>query len=217
SMPVGEKIAFWAEKFVGVPYDADPLGVYVTRRTLVADDRVDCMYLTFRALELALGLTPEESLDIALDKRFMTRGRVESGVVMNYEDRFQYGEDMIDSGKWGRELTGDLGPLTLVEGTRGRGQVGMLSKETARSLFREGRKSPSTLRSGDFMFFLKSPESRVADEMVGHIGIVTQDKEGLFLIHASGKKNKEGIVRKVSLYDYLNSMPFAGVRVTRYY
>jgi hypothetical protein len=215
-MPVGEKIAFWAEKFVGVPYDPDPLGAYVTRRALVADDRVDCMYLTFRAFELALGLTPEESLDIALDKRFKTRGRVEGGVVLNYEDRFQYGEDMIDSGKWGREVTGDLGPLTFVKGTRGREQVGMLSKETVLSLFREGRNSRSALRSGDFMFFLKSPQSRIADEMVGHIGIVTQDKEGLFLVHASGKKKKEGVVKKVSLYDYLNSMPFAGVRVSRY-
>jgi len=215
-LPVGERIAFWAEKFIGVPYDPDPLGEYVTRKTLVADDRVDCMYLTFRALELSLGRTPDESLDIALDKRFRTKGRVEGGVVTNYEDRFQYGEDMIDSGKWGREVTGDLGPLTLVQGTRGRGQVGMLSKETFISLLREGRNPKATLRSGDLIFFIKSPQKRVADEMVGHIGIVTQDKEGLFLVHASGKKKKEGVVRKVSLYDYLNSMPFAGVRVIRY-
>lgn len=216
ALPVGERIAFWAEKFVGVPYDPDPLGEYVTRKALVADERVDCMYLTFRALELALGRTPEESLDIALEKRFRSKGRVQDGMVLNYEERFEYGEDMIDSGKWGREVTDALGPLTMVEGTRGRGQVGMLSKETVRSLFREGRNSRPALKSGDLIFFMKSPPQRVADEMVGHIGVVAQDKEGLFLIHASGKKGKGGVVRKVFLYDYLNSMPFAGVRVSRY-
>jgi len=217
AMPVGQRIAFWADKFVGVPYDPDPLGEYVTRKAIVADERVDCMYLTFRSLELSLGRTPEESLDIALDKRFRTKGVVEGGVVTNYEDRFEYGEDMIDSGKWGREVTADLGPLTLVEGTRGKGQVGMLSKETLLSLLKGDRGPQSALRSGDFIFFMTAPRKRVADEMVGHIGVVAQDEGSLLLIHASGKKKKGGMVRKVSLYDYLSSMPFAGVRVTRYY
>jgi len=51
--PIGEKIAFWAEKFVGTPYDPDLLGEYVSKEVIVADERVDCMYLTFRAVELA--------------------------------------------------------------------------------------------------------------------------------------------------------------------
>ena len=42
-MPVGERIAFWAEKFIGTPYDTDPLGDYVRREVIVADERVDCM------------------------------------------------------------------------------------------------------------------------------------------------------------------------------
>ncbi|MBI5213849.1 MAG: hypothetical protein HY957_10865, partial [Nitrospirae bacterium] len=61
--PVGERIAFWAEKFIGVPYDKDPLGEYVSRTVITADERVDCMYLTFRAVELALSGTPEEAVD----------------------------------------------------------------------------------------------------------------------------------------------------------
>jgi len=32
--PIGEKIAFWAEKFVGTPYDPDPLGEYVSKAAL---------------------------------------------------------------------------------------------------------------------------------------------------------------------------------------
>jgi len=52
--PVAHKIAFWAELFIGTPYDTDPLGEYVRRAVVVADERVDCMYLTFRTAELAL-------------------------------------------------------------------------------------------------------------------------------------------------------------------
>jgi hypothetical protein len=101
--PIGERIAFWAEKFIGVPYDTDPLGEYVSKATIVADDRVDCMYLTFRAAELALSHTHEEAIQIALEKRFHSKGILKDGWVFNYDDRFEYGEDMIESGKWGME------------------------------------------------------------------------------------------------------------------
>ena len=29
--PVGDRVAFWAEQFIGTPYDTDPLGDYVRR------------------------------------------------------------------------------------------------------------------------------------------------------------------------------------------
>ena len=48
--PTGERIVFFAERFIGAPYDRDPEGIYVTRSTILADDSVDCMYLTFRAV-----------------------------------------------------------------------------------------------------------------------------------------------------------------------
>ena len=50
-----ERIAFWAEQYIDVPYDTDPWGDYVRKNVIVADERVDCMYLTFRSVELALG------------------------------------------------------------------------------------------------------------------------------------------------------------------
>ena len=128
---VGERIALWAEKFVGTPYDPDPLGEYVTKKAIVADERADCMYLSFRAVELALSLTPDKAIDIALDKRFITKGRLDSkGNVINYEDRFQYGEDMLDSGRWGKEITEQLGKVTEIKGSRGREKVKIISKET---------------------------------------------------------------------------------------
>ena len=209
----GERIAFWAEKFLGVPYDRDPRGVYVTRAALVADDAVDCMYLTFRAVELALSRSPEEAIQVALDKRFHPRGILQDGKVKNYDDRFQYGEDMIRSGKWGDEITSQVGRTARIRGSRGYEFYEVLPPhEIARKRER--------LRSGDILFFFKVPEKRVVEEGVGHIGIVKAEGKGperkIFLIHAGGTKNAGGAVKKVLLLDYLSVMPFVGVKVTRF-
>jgi len=211
--PVGERIALWAERFVGTPYDEDPQGLYVTRAVIVADEKMDCMYLTFRSVELALSADPEEAVQIALDKRFQTRGRIQHGWVLNYEDRYQYGEDMVASGKWGKEITAGLGSPKRIEGTRGRNHWQILpAKAFAGRLNR--------LKSGDLVFFIKDPKKRTVGESVGHIGIVKFEekagKKSVYLIHAGGSKNKGGAVRKVLLKDYLVKMPFIGVQVTRF-
>ncbi|MEW6162524.1 MAG: hypothetical protein AB1606_04330 [Nitrospirota bacterium] len=211
--PVGERIAFWAEKFVGTPYDQDPLGEYVSRKVIVADERVDCMYLIFRSLELSLSGTPSEAILIALDKRFINKGRIVDGKVVNYENRFQYGEDMLDSGKWGKEITEEIGPLTEIKGLRGRDKVRIISKDTMQVLLNTG---VSSLQSGDMLFFIKSPDKRVADEIVGHMGIVKKEGGILYLIHASGVKNRGGVVKKVLLSDFIKSMAFIGIRVSRF-
>jgi hypothetical protein len=209
----GERLALWAEKFLGTPYDKDPQGAYVTRADIVADDAVDCMYLTFRAVELALSRTPEEAIQVALDKRFRTRGVLQEGKVVNYNDRFQYGEDMIESGKWGKEITDRVGRMARIRGSRGRDFYEVLPPhEIARKRER--------LRSGDLLFFFKIPEKRVVEEGVGHIGAVKVEgkdsEKKVFMIHASGTKNSGGQVKKVLLLDYLSAMPFVGVKVTRF-
>jgi hypothetical protein len=211
--PVGERIASWAERFVGTPYDEDPQGLYVTRAAIVADEKMDCMYLTFRSVELALGGAPEEAVQIALEKRFHTRGRLQDGKVLNYEDRYEYGEDMVASGKWGKEITATLGPLKRIEGTRGKDHWKILpAKQIPGRLKR--------LKSGDLIFFIKDPKKRTVGESVGHLGIVKVEeiagKKSVYLIHASGSKNKGGAVRKVLLRDYIVKMPFVGVQVTRF-
>lgn len=211
--PLGERIALWAERFVGTPYDPDPLGEYVRKKVVVSDEMVDCMYLSFRVLELALSRTPEEAIEIALDKRFLTKGIMREDRVMNYDERFQYGEDMLDSGKWGTEITFTVGKIGYINGSRGRDKVPVILKEEMLAILRE-KEDP--LRDGDFLFFIKFPEKRNDDEIVGHIGIVKKEKEETFLIHASGSKNKEGTVKKVPLIDYIESMPFAGVRISRF-
>jgi len=206
-------MAYWAEKFLGVPYDRDPQGLYVTRAAIVADDAVDCMYLTFRAVELALSRSPEEAIHVALDKRFHTRGILRDGKVVNYDDRFQYGEDMIRSGKWGREITSQIGRTARIRGSRNYDFFEVLPPH-------EMARKQGKLRSGDILFFFKAPEKRVVEEGVGHMGIVKlegKDSERkIFLIHASGSKSSGGSVKKVPLVNYLSSMPFVGVKVTRF-
>ncbi|HWR59778.1 MAG TPA: hypothetical protein VN328_12905 [Thermodesulfovibrionales bacterium] len=212
--PIGERIAFWAERFVGAPYDPDVLGEYVTKRVIVADERVDCMYHAFRSLELALGRTPEDAVSMALDKRFIGRGILQNGYVRNYEDRFQYGEDMLDSSKWGREITEDLGPVSYIRGSRGRERTAMISQKSLIGILKAKKRSP--LRSGDIIFFVKAPDKRVSDEIVGHIGIIKMEGNTPYLVHASGKKNGEGKVKKVLFSDYVKAMSFAGARVSRF-
>ena len=216
SKPMGERIAFWAEKFIGVPYDIDPLGEYVSRATIVADERVDCMYLTFRAVELALSHSPEEAIQFALEKRFHSKGILKDGWVFNYDDRFEYGEDMIESGKWGREVTSEIGKMRRIEGSRGKDFVEILPSD-------ELMKGVRRLKTGDIIFFVKRPEKRKVGEIVGHIGIIKFEKRPnhprageAHLIHASGMKGKDGVVKKVLLKDYLSEMPFIGVRITRF-
>jgi len=207
--PVGERIAFWAEKFVETPYDPDPLGEYVRENVIIADERVDCMYLTFRAVELGIGRTPADALRVALDKRFVRNGKIEDGKVVNYEDRFQYGEDMLDSGKWGREITGELGERDIIEGARGRQSVAFLAP---------GRitEKIDLLRSGDIIFFINGPEKMASGGIVGHMGIIKKEGDLVYLIHASGIKNKGGKVKKVLFLDYMETMPFIGVRISRF-
>jgi len=214
--PIGERVAFWAKKFIGVPYDTDPLGEYVSNATIVSDERVDCMYLTFRAVELALSRTPEEAIEVALERRFHSKGVLKDGHVINYDDRFQYGEDMIESGKWGKEITSSVGNTMKIKGSRGRDFVEVLSSD---ALTRGTR----NLKSGDLVFFAKKPEKREVGEIIGHMGIVevteaegSQRRKVVFLIHASGTKGKGGAVKKVLLKEYLSKMPFIGVKITRF-
>lgn len=215
--PVGERIALWAEKFVGVPYDNDPLGEYVSKSAIVADERMDCMYLTFRAVELALSHTPEEAVQIALDKRFHSKGILKDGRVINYDDRFEYGEDMVESGKWGREMTSEIGRVMKIKGSRGKDFVEILSLDGV-------MQGMNRLKSGDILFFVTKPEKRKVGEIIGHMGIIKVEKnEGnpksrkVFLIHASGiKEKKGGAVKKVLLKEYLSRTNFLGVKITRF-
>ncbi len=212
---VGDRIAFWAEQFIGTPYDTDPLGDYVTRAVIVADERVDCMYLTFRALELALADSPGDAIDKALVLRFRTQGVLQDGKVMNYDQRYQDGIEMIKSGKFGTEVTDRLGKTRQIADPKTGAPIGFLPAA-------EMQKSMGRLNTGDILYFVRDPSKSLAGGVIAHMGIVkVETKDGtsggptVYLVHASGTKKRGGSVKKVLLDEYLSHMPHAGVKIFR--
>jgi len=215
-LPVGERIATWADSFLGTQYDVIPVGLYVETQRIVCDSKVDCMYLVFRATELGTTKTPEEARERALELRFITKGVVKDGKVVNYDERFQYAEDMIASGKWGSEITGELGETVTIPGSRGRDEITILPKD---ELLEPG--NLVHMKDGDLIFFVKDPSKRVVGEVIGHLGVIKVDEGVVMLIHASGSKRTGsnpggGKVKKVPLMDYVRDMGFIGAQLTRF-
>jgi hypothetical protein len=134
---------------------------------------------------------------------------VKDGLVTNYDDRFQYGEDMIDSGKWGREVTSELDRTCTVPDSRRQKRV-WYAPVTSIS------KGLPKLKEGDIIFFVKRPERRICDEVIGHMGIIKIERGTPLLIHAAGTKKSGGVVRKVDLGQFIRKMPYIGAKVTRF-
>ncbi|MBF0517791.1 MAG: DUF1460 domain-containing protein [Nitrospirae bacterium] len=216
ALPLGQRIAFWAEQFIGTPYDTDPLGAYVRSKEIVYDSAVDCMYHTFRAVELSMGNSPEEAAAAALNLRFKDRGTLDAiGKVTNYDNRFEYAEDMILSGKWGTDITAELGEVVKIKGARGIESTEIIPKDT---IVNSPDKLYSKLNSGDIIYFIKAVDKRVVGEIVAHLGIIKREGGKVYLIHASGRKNAQtpSYVKKLPLEDYIGQMSFIGIKVTRF-
>ena len=215
-LPLGKRISYWASRFIGTPYDPDPLGLYVRTNRIVADEKVDCMYHTFRSVELAKSTTPSGAIEQALSLRFTSQGKLSDGLVTNYDDRIQYGEDMVFSGKWGKNITSDLGTLKTIPGSRGRDTVDILPKSVLAT-----RSFQKKLQDGDIIYWAKDPKKRAAEEIIAHLSIVHIKSGRPYLIHAAGVKEKEGnqgggVVKEVPFTDYIHSMHFIGAFVTRF-
>ncbi|MCS7299215.1 MAG: hypothetical protein RMJ37_04530 [Spirochaetia bacterium] len=205
---IGDRIVYYAKKFIGTPYDPDPLGAYVRERKIVFDSEVDCMYLTFRSVELAFADGDEKiALDIALDRRFKTRGFISNGVVLNYNDRFEYGEDMFLSGKWGKIITNYQTEKVFSERL---GEYILFIPKTHYG------KVKYLVPNGSIIFFVKDPKNRLKDEVVGHLGILEKTGKELYLIHASGSKNKGGKVVREKLGRYLSRSKNIGFVITHF-
>jgi hypothetical protein len=215
-LPLPQRIAYWAGRFIGTPYDPDPLGLYVRTNRIVADEAADCMYHTFRSVELAMTAAPADAVQRALDLRFITAGKEQDGLVKNYDDRFQYGEDMVWSGKWGRNITADLGTTKQIIGSRGKETVDILSRETLQT-----RALRKKLQDGDIVYWVKDPKKRVVEEIVAHLSIIRVRAGKPYLVHASGTKDSAtkpggGVVKEVPFEDYVRDMKFIGAFVTRF-
>ncbi len=216
SLPLGKRISYWAVRFIGTPYDPDPLGLYVRTNRIVADEKADCMYHIFRAVELAETSSPSEAIDKALALRFITQGKLADGLVTNYDQRFEYGEDMVYSGKWGRNVTQDLGATKGIAGTRGKEDVDILPKSILAT-----RTFQKKLQDGDIVYWVKDPKKRASDEIVGHLSIIHIKSGKVYVIHAAGNKDRDGapgggVVKEVPFSDYVRSMRFIGAFITRF-
>jgi len=214
-LPLNKRIVYWAGRFIGTPYDTDPLGLYVRTNRIVADEKADCMYLTFRSVELARSTTPGQAIEQALSLRFITGGKLADGLVQNYGDRFEYGEDMVFSGKWGRNITDELGSTTTIKGSRGHDQVIVLPKMALGS-----KKVQKKLQDGDILYWVKDPKKRVVEEIVAHLSFVRVKDGRPYLIHAAGTKDNAakpggGAVKEVLMSDYVRDTRFIGAFVTR--
>ena len=206
---IGEKITQCANKFIGTPYDTNPIGEYVFQNVIIYDEKVDCMYFVFRCTEIALSNKENSPEQIALSQRFHTLGIISNGVVLNYQDRFSYADDIILSSKWGIDVSPMIGKISKIEGTRGVSFFNFVAKNDI---------NLQNFKNGDIIFFVKAKEKRVADEVVGHLGFIEVKNDNVYLIHASGVKKPEtnGSIKKVLLSDYLNQTKFIGIVVKRF-
>lgn len=206
---IGDRIVFYAKKFIGVPYDPDPMGAYVREKKIIYDWEVDCMYLVFRSVELAFAEGDDEkSVKVALDKRFRTTGILKDGYVINYEDRFEYGEDMFLSGKWGKVLEVNRNFIKEVYSSR----LNMNIKYVPKRAYSKVR---DLIKNGDIVFFVKDPSKSVKGEVVGHLGILEVSND-IYLIHAKGKKGRGGKVVRERFKDYLDKTQYLGFVVSRF-
>lgn len=215
-LPLGKRIVYWAGRFIGTTYDTDPLGLYVRTNRVVTDEKADCMYLTFRAVELAMTETPGQAIEKALALRFATQGKLADGLITNYDERYQYGEDMVFSGKWGKNITGELGRTKVIPGSRGKDEVSILPRSVLMN-----RTLQKKLQDGDIIYWVKDPKKRVVGEIVAHLSIISIKNGRPYLIHASGSKDRDnapgsGIVKEVLFTEYVRTMKFIGAFVTRF-
>jgi hypothetical protein len=176
-----ERLTTCAHNFLGTPYDPNPIGEYVSRKAIIHDDKMDCMYFVFRCVEIALSNNDENhAIQIALNQRFKTKGLLdEDGKVLNYQERFDYADDMILSHKWGNNITESIGHISTVSGTRGIQELQYVALQDI---------NYSNLQNGDIIFFVKAKEKRIADEIIGHLGFINIEDGNAYIMHASGTK-----------------------------
>ena len=206
-LKTGDRIVFWARQFLGTAYDPEPSGTYVKNKVIVFDQQVNSMYLVCRAVELALSSTPHEAIDIALEKRFFILGVLKDNKVQNYNERYEYPMDMILSGKWGKDITEELGSTVNVEASRTWDTQKILPKKDIQKWIRN-------LQNGDLIFFVKDEKKRRSGELIGNMGIIEKAKNGVYVIHAKEGANGSVVANKLS--NYLKSSDLIGVKVTRF-
>lgn len=195
-----------AEQFIGTPYDFLPEGLYVKNKAIIADQKIDCLYLIFRSYELTATKLHyyKNAEEAALHLRFQHLGKIKNGRVLNYDDRYQYAEDLLSSGKLGIDVSAKIGKLTKIPGSRQYREFSFLSK-------REILKKINKLENGLIILFVKDPKKRSPmQEIIGHLGIITVHNNKRYLLHASSQKKYNAQVAEVDFGEYLKESHFIG-------
>jgi hypothetical protein len=230
TLPVGERIARWAQLFAdrgdNVYLFGPKAGGYVAESLLVEDHRFDCVLLFYRCTELARATSPRDAIVRALTTRFA--GGDPASVVgttgsVDYDDpsHLDYSEDFAATGLWGRDVTREVGVAVPDDVGTSRYPAGSRVYIPTRKL------RPDRLRDGDLLFFVLDEHHEAAAKLrekygllIGHQGIVRVENGDVHLLHAA-QSDLPGVytgnrVVEVPLATYLGRLDrFKGIMVSR--
>jgi fermentation-respiration switch protein FrsA (DUF1100 family) len=227
---VGERVGFWARRFLtddAAVYCFGPAeGGYVAAGRLLWDQAHDCVSFMYRCTELARSGSAEEAVSWALRTRFAGAeplSVMDQRGAVDYDspEHLDFSLDMIRTGIWGRDVTGQL--TGAVDDTTGS------SRYPAKS-FRyvpTAALDPAELQEGDIVWLVLNPDHKKGADLrqqyglvIGHLGIVLKEGDQTLLAHAA-QSDLEGLYEggrlvQVPLKTYLERVEkFAGVVVTR--
>lgn len=229
-LPVGTRVAHWAQFFLDQGRSQYLFGLapggYVAESLLVQDFRQDCVLFSYRCSELARARDAQGAILEALATRFAATSpdsvvSAAGGVNYDHPAHLDYSLDMVRSGRWGRDVTRDVGVAVIDSVGTSRYPGGSFSYIPSAQL-RLGR-----LADGDLLYFVFDEKHPHGEKMrreyglvIGHQGIVQLQGDTVSLIHAAqsdlrGEYRGKRIVR-VPLATYLRRVDsFKGIIVTR--
>lgn len=230
ALPVGERIARWAELFVerrdNVYCFGPKAGCYVGDSLLVQDYKLDCVSLFYRCSELARATSPRDAVLLALTTRFAggpADAVVQPSGAVDYDNpaHLDYSEDFAATGLWGRDVTHEVGvDVAETPGTSRypAGTCRFIPKNKIRF---------DRLRDGDLLLFVLDETNDKARKLrenygllVGHQAIVRVENGIVYQIHAA-QADLPGVytgnhVVKVPIRTYLARLEkFKGIIVLR--
>lgn len=230
ALPVGERIARWAELYLERDETSYLFGLkeggYVAESLLVQDYKQDCVLFSYRCSELAQAASPRDAVLRALETRFAgaVGGAVVAptgGVDYDAEAHLDYSLDIVRSGFWGRDVTVDIGVAQVDSVGTSRYPAGSFSYIPTGGLRLE------RFEDGDLLYFVFDESNTRGRKMraeyglvIGHQGIARRRGADVDVIHAAisdlaGEYSGNRVVR-VPLRTYLERVEsFKGVIVTR--
>lgn len=230
TLPVGERIARWAELFVerrdNVYCFGPKAGCYVGDSLLVQDYKLDCVSLFYRCSELARAASPRDAVLLALTTRFAggpADAVVRPSGAVDYDNpaHLDYSEDFAATGLWGRDVTHDVGIDVAETPGTSRYPAG------TRRFIPKNKIRFDRLQDGDLLLFVLDEANDKARKLrenygllVGHQAIVRVEGGTVYQIHAAqtdlpGAYTGNHVV-KVPIRTYLARLEkFKGIIVLR--